>query len=39
VMKKGTLNERCRMKNAKPAEFSTFCILHCAFRLRFSAAC
>jgi len=27
------------MNNVKPAEIPTFCILHLAFRLRFSAAC
>src|SRR4051812_1873739 len=34
VMKKGTLNEKCTMKNVSPAEFSAFCIVHFAFRLR-----
>jgi hypothetical protein len=37
-MKKGALNERCGRKNASPAHFSAFRILHFAFRLRFSAA-
>jgi len=32
-MKKATLNEKCTMKNVKPAEISAFFI-----RLRFSAA-
>src|SRR5215203_4360278 len=36
-MRKGTLNERCTMKNVRPCEISTFCILHFTFRLRFSA--